>query len=898
MSPPLSVSPEAAFIAASAASQIVTNDHDSHADAWYDQHGIEPAGETALVSTAALNLVNNFLDQLLFNFLQISRETTLSALRPAVSEVLKPKLAKDAINQADEELREYLGGGDEDDFIQPRGADPSQDWDLELVWKRTRLRCMVYSSLGDLEEEDEDFYMEQEHLEPGDDNASEVISPAVAIFLTSILEYMGEQALIVAGQAAYHRLRLKYEKDLRDGVRAQQDIADRIVVEELDMERVALDRTLGRLWRAWKKRIRSPGLEHLTQRPFSRDSMRGSQGHVRQTSMSESQVPVRKSSVTDSVAEADEKTPTDADGIETPKVLVASDIPLPMGDYDIDEIEVPGLVMYSDEEDEDEEEEDDLPLRPKSMLVPTTIFSLKGLPTPTRPNPQSPVLQTRKRANSLPLPGSSSGFIFPAAKRTKVEPVSVELTSDATDPEKMSSETTLTDDGQEASVDDDDAEKSAETVAPEPKSLGSEKGRRAAADRLSKIITSPTKSGLAAVGAAAAATTVAGRVPSKQMEPEASDDEVEEEELVEEAEILTSSRVSIAGRSSPAISESGKAMSFHPGKLVRTPSVHSARLIDVAGPKSPVGSRTPSVETTERFQAVSLSRSSSTEQQQQNQKPAEPESTLRSSSTANQRSKSPIERISRPSRQNTAQSISEAEEDVEELSARGESTPTTATLSTPTSAALVPEEPQAQLKSSEAIFGSAVRHSSSPRQDHAHTGTKVTIVSTSKSNGPFVEDQPPEPPRKSPTHSRTVQPPAVPDRSANRQVNGHATSPSATSIGMVSVERQTARRESPELVRDEYAASTPSARPIHTSGSSGSSNTGRIKPVRTSEESGGVRSENVARNFEELIHSDQTIQYTLTPESMRDIEVSFILVPNCTNSSDALTLAANTLPKI
>src|SRR4051812_16071447 len=78
MSPPLSVSPEAAFIATSAASQIVTNDHDSHADAWYDQHGVEPSGETAAVTPAALQLVNNFLDQLLFNFLSIARSTNLS----------------------------------------------------------------------------------------------------------------------------------------------------------------------------------------------------------------------------------------------------------------------------------------------------------------------------------------------------------------------------------------------------------------------------------------------------------------------------------------------------------------------------------------------------------------------------------------------------------------------------------------------------------------------------------------------------------------------------------------------------------------------------------------------------------------------------------------------------
>jgi hypothetical protein len=79
--------------------------------------------------------------------------------------------------------------------------EPSGNWDLELVWKRTRLRCMVYSSLGDMEEEDEDHYTELEHLDgpPGStsrySNLLGVVSPAVAIFLTSILEFMGEQAL-------------------------------------------------------------------------------------------------------------------------------------------------------------------------------------------------------------------------------------------------------------------------------------------------------------------------------------------------------------------------------------------------------------------------------------------------------------------------------------------------------------------------------------------------------------------------------------------------------------------------------------------------------------------------------------------------------------------------------
>lgn len=62
------------------------------------------------------------------------------------------------------------------------------------------------------------------------------------------------------------------------------------------------------------------------------------------------------------------------------------------------------------------------------------------------------------------------------------------------------------------------------------------------------------------------------------------------------------------------------------------------------------------------------------------------------------------------------------------------------------------------------------------------------------------------------------------------------------------------------------------SRHLHTSGSASTTSTNKLRPVRASEDS--VSKADVARNFEELIHSDQTIQYTLTPENMRDIEVS------------------------
>ncbi|KAK2928093.1 Histone-fold [Fusarium oxysporum f. sp. vasinfectum] len=261
ISPPSTVSPEASFISSSAA--------------LYGRQKRPRHPRRDL----ALTLVNNLLDQLLFYFLSGAQAMTLSALRPAVAEVLKPKLAKGAINHADAELREYLEEGDEEDYDQRQGTNQSQEWDLELVWRRIRLRCMAYSSLGDMEEEDENLYMEQEKLKIGpDEQMSAVISPAIAVFLTSVLEYMGELILITAGQAAYHRLHIKFQKDVMEGSKSSTEIADRIIVEMQDMERVDLDQTLPRLLRGLRKRIRNPAYD-ATGRPFSRSSS----GHLRRS---------------------------------------------------------------------------------------------------------------------------------------------------------------------------------------------------------------------------------------------------------------------------------------------------------------------------------------------------------------------------------------------------------------------------------------------------------------------------------------------------------------------------------------------------------------------------------------------------------------------------------------
>ena len=273
-SPP-SANPEPAYIAASAASQIITTDYQNRTADWFEDRPEKGDSESAVVSPSSLSLVNAFLDQLLFSFLASARSTSIAALRPAVSEVLKPRLAKDAISGADQELQEFLGGGDEEELSAfHNGLESRAQWDLQLAWKRTRLRCMVYTRLGDMEEEEEEAFV---NSEPADEAGLRrlsrdvgIISPAAAIFLTSILEFIGEQVLMVAGEAAYLRVESNKLNGRADDASSSSE-ALRVVVEDLDTEKLAFNTTFGRLWRSWKKRVRITSMlgAKTTSREFS-----------------------------------------------------------------------------------------------------------------------------------------------------------------------------------------------------------------------------------------------------------------------------------------------------------------------------------------------------------------------------------------------------------------------------------------------------------------------------------------------------------------------------------------------------------------------------------------------------------------------------------------------------
>ncbi|KAI1751701.1 hypothetical protein F4782DRAFT_175683 [Xylaria castorea] len=753
MSPPLSVSPEAAFIAASAASQIVTNDHDSYLGTWYDQVGIEPAAETALVSHGALQLANNFVDHLLFNVLATAKSTALASLRSAVIEILKPKLAKDVINSADEELREYLGGGEVENLARSSHAEAARDWDLELVWKRTRLRCMVYSSLGDMEEEDEDSYIEQGHLEgEADDVLTELVSPAVAIFLTSVLEFMGEQVLVVAGQAAFSRLRVKYEKELKDGTRLPGDISDRIVVEESDMERVALDRTLGRLWRAWKKRIRSP-TEPNYSRPFSRSSVNGfGVYHQRRGSNTTEPTTVPPSNelntaTDDKLSHSDSIQDRDQAPVKSEsESLDPSMFPLPESDVE---------ATYSDEE---ESEGEDLPSRPKSWFVTSGKLDIANPFTST---------SSVKRTPSLP-----------SRKKPRYSSISEEDTLDTQISIGRAKSGQLQD----------------------PSGVKTDMGTTIQTEVQTDGLVDKATSGDAAVGEAVA---LGPTVVSKDVAEEADvkEDQIygEIEEFAEEPEILTSSRISVGGSSSPTFSEPGRPSSII---LTRSNSVRSVRVIEVQGPRS----RASSVESnplsptprslTPRSFTISREGSSSRTPPivEENDPYAIPYVTVTNVASG------------------TMSSYAEGVRDI------------TTTLAPPRRNRSPPK--------------------STPSSIVSHVSAPTNVTSINDNTG-LPHEERYDSFQRPLSGLRNPPMPTLPERSASRPVYVQTTLTQRTSP------------ESPRLPRS-----------IH----SDSSSPARFKPKRTSEESGSNSPADVARNFEELIQSNETIQYTLTPENMRNID--------------------------
>ncbi|KAK0252017.1 hypothetical protein B0A54_08429 [Friedmanniomyces endolithicus] len=402
---PDNVNPPPAYVAPFGATQVVSEHRAAVKPSESDDERATPNQEEVHFSEPALALVNTFLDQLLFSFLSTARSTSLLALKPAVLEVLKHRLARDAIASAEDELKELLSGGDEEEELNTtqNAAENRRRWDLELVWKRTRLRVMVYMRLGEMEDDDEERYVKQEELFQGTERRfsqnSGLVSWAAAIFLTGVLEYVAEQTLQAAGNAAYSRDKRQHRSTQTT---SSSDEQKTVIVEEHDVEKVALSPILGRLWRTWRKLLRGNSAPSTSHRSAIRMLSTESLGRPRSVDTG------AEDSVNGNHARAIRL--NDVPEMEYPEHVLASNIPLPLGDRrrDIDEIEVPGLAHDPDVEQTAYGE--GTPTGRRNSFTGPLVYSQNGgLPTPdsTEPMEQSlfkkPALM-RQRSSSVPTP--------------------------------------------------------------------------------------------------------------------------------------------------------------------------------------------------------------------------------------------------------------------------------------------------------------------------------------------------------------------------------------------------------------------------------------------------------------------------------------------------------------
>jgi hypothetical protein len=381
---PTTIRPLPAYIAPSVASQTVTDNHNAQLRQDYGTDATPDELENAVFSEQALSLLNGFLDHILFAILAAARSPSLTAIRPAISEVLKPRLAREAGEAADEELQGLLSA-EEDEGLPAFDAKAVDRWDVEKVWKRTRLRVMVYTRLGELEDEDEERYVQQERglsMDIDEDEEAGLVSWASAIFLTSVIEYIAEQTLMIAGQAAFTRTAAKIQKtqQLDD---SEVLGLERLIIEEPDAEKIALNSALGRLWRTWRKRARSSfqPLSPLSPGRGVRPASSLTSLHKRQGSYATLSESIRRKSSTVS-----EYGPTETE--------IAANIPLPMSDNDINEIEVPGLAWSPDDEDSNQ-------IRstvPRSARRPSSVHMLPSVESFRRS-------AQKERPFSMPPPG-------------------------------------------------------------------------------------------------------------------------------------------------------------------------------------------------------------------------------------------------------------------------------------------------------------------------------------------------------------------------------------------------------------------------------------------------------------------------------------------------------------
>ncbi|KAF8842678.1 hypothetical protein BDN67DRAFT_965340 [Paxillus ammoniavirescens] len=153
------------------------------------------------LSSDALNSINALLDELLRSILSAARALTTTQLRAALHKVLPTTLGKEAVLEAEMELRAFWertgGSGSSQTVVDGSG------FNLQWVFELLRLKCEAYSTLSDTDEnaEAEAQLYEQMNAEGSPPPNQSLLAPA-SLYLTAIIESICEHILSNVGRVA------------------------------------------------------------------------------------------------------------------------------------------------------------------------------------------------------------------------------------------------------------------------------------------------------------------------------------------------------------------------------------------------------------------------------------------------------------------------------------------------------------------------------------------------------------------------------------------------------------------------------------------------------------------------------------------------------------------------
>lgn len=163
------------------------------------------------IQAITLDNLNKILDELLLLILTSAKSLATDRIKSdGILKVLGGQsgsgsgagalLAKNAVLEAELELRSYLEGQRKEGGKMPLGLSATSRWDgtegfpVQSAYKTLRIRCQYYSTLGELEDPSPNTQQEQ-NIMSTDGRPIATVTPGVAIYVTALLEFVAEYIL-------------------------------------------------------------------------------------------------------------------------------------------------------------------------------------------------------------------------------------------------------------------------------------------------------------------------------------------------------------------------------------------------------------------------------------------------------------------------------------------------------------------------------------------------------------------------------------------------------------------------------------------------------------------------------------------------------------------------------